>query len=163
MTTQEKIKSVGQEIIDLLIEKNKSYGDSALKPANIFANGDAVENLSARIDDKLMRIKNKGFDGYEVSNQGNVKGKRVKILKPLIRGERGGRYLFVALYTRDEQGKLYRKCIDIHILVARAFLGPRPEGMVVHHKNGNRRDNRVSNLGYVSFAENVRMRLAWKN
>lgn len=68
MTTQDKIKSVGQEIIDLLIEKNKSYGDSALKPANIFANGDAVENLSARIDDKLMRIKNKGFDGYEEDN-----------------------------------------------------------------------------------------------
>ncbi len=32
MTTQEKIKEVGQEVIDLLIEKNESYGDSALKP-----------------------------------------------------------------------------------------------------------------------------------
>lgn len=67
-TTQDKIKRVGQEVIDLLIEKNKSYGDSALEPANIFAKGDAVENLSARIDDKLMRIKTKGFDGYEEDN-----------------------------------------------------------------------------------------------
>ena len=64
-TTKDKIIAVGQEVIDLLIEKNESYGDSALEPANIFADGDAVQNLSARIDDKLMRIKTKGFDGYE--------------------------------------------------------------------------------------------------
>ena len=40
MNTQDKIKAVGQEVIDLLLEKNKNYGDSALKPANIFAKGD---------------------------------------------------------------------------------------------------------------------------
>jgi hypothetical protein len=67
-TTKDKIIAVGQEVIDLLIEKNESYGDSALEPANIFADGDAVQNLSARIDDKLMRIKTKGFDGYEEDN-----------------------------------------------------------------------------------------------
>ena len=49
-------------VVDLLIEKNKAYGDSALRPANIFAKGDAVENLCSRIDDKLMRIKNRGID-----------------------------------------------------------------------------------------------------
>lgn len=62
MNTQDKIKRVGQEVIDLLLEKNKNYGDSALKPANIFAKGDSVENLCCRIDDKLMRIKNRGLD-----------------------------------------------------------------------------------------------------
>jgi hypothetical protein len=68
MTTQEKIKKVGQEVIDLLISKNKSYGDSALQPANIFATGDAIQNLSCRIDDKLMRIKTQGFQGYGEDN-----------------------------------------------------------------------------------------------
>jgi len=68
MTTQDKIRGVGKEVIDLLIEKNKSYGDSALEPANVFANGDAVENLCARIDDKLMRIKTQGFRGYGEDN-----------------------------------------------------------------------------------------------
>ena len=63
LTTQDKIKSVGKEVIDLLIEKNESYGDSALEPANIFASGNAVDNLCARIDDKLMRIKTQGFRG----------------------------------------------------------------------------------------------------
>ena len=68
MTTQEKIEKVGKEVIDLLIEKNESYGDSALDPANVFANGSAVDNLCARIDDKLMRIKNQGFRGYGEDN-----------------------------------------------------------------------------------------------
>jgi len=67
-TTQEKIRAVGQEVIDLLIEKNKSYGDSALKPANIFARGNAVDNLCSRIDDKLMRIKSSGLNGYGEDN-----------------------------------------------------------------------------------------------
>jgi hypothetical protein len=68
MTTQEKITKAGQDVIDLLIEKNNSYGDSALNPANIFANGSAVDNLCSRIDDKLMRIKNQGFRGYGEDN-----------------------------------------------------------------------------------------------
>jgi len=45
----------------LLLEKNEAYGDSALNPANIFAKGSAIENLCARIDDKLMRIKMRGI------------------------------------------------------------------------------------------------------
>jgi len=66
--TQDKIRAVGQEVIDLLIEKNQSYGDSALKPANVFARGNAVDNLCSRIDDKLMRIKTQGFRGYGEDN-----------------------------------------------------------------------------------------------
>ena len=50
------------KVKNLLIDKNKSYGDSALNPANIFAKGTAVDNLTARIDDKLMRIRNKGIN-----------------------------------------------------------------------------------------------------
>jgi len=60
--SSDKIKEVGDYVVNLLIEKNKAYGDSALNPANIFAKGSAVDNLCCRIDDKLMRIKNKGID-----------------------------------------------------------------------------------------------------
>tara|TARA_R100000951_G_scaffold60223_2_gene50645 strand:- start:10587 stop:10961 length:375 start_codon:yes stop_codon:yes gene_type:complete len=62
MKREEQIQKVGQEVIDLLVEKNRSYGDSALEPANVFANGSAIDNLCCRIDDKLMRIKNKGIN-----------------------------------------------------------------------------------------------------
>jgi len=68
MGTKDKIKKVGQEVIDLLLEKNESYGDSALNPAGIFASGNAVDNLTSRIDDKLMRIKTQGFRGYGEDN-----------------------------------------------------------------------------------------------
>ena len=55
-----------KEITDLLKSKNKAYGNSALEPANIFSQADAIDSLSARIDDKLMRIKNKGiYDATE--------------------------------------------------------------------------------------------------
>lgn len=68
MSTQDKIRKTGQEVIDLLIEKNESYGDSALNPAGVFASGNAIDNLCSRIDDKLMRIKTQGFKGYGEDN-----------------------------------------------------------------------------------------------
>lgn len=58
MTTADRIRAKCNELADLLVEKNTSYGDSALKPLGIFASGDPVVNLGARIDDKLARIKN---------------------------------------------------------------------------------------------------------
>ena len=52
------------EIADLLIDKNISYGDSALSPNRIFAQSDNVEQLKVRIDDKLNRVKNnQGYAG----------------------------------------------------------------------------------------------------
>ena len=62
METRDLILELSADVTNLLLEKNAAYGDSALRPANIFAKGDAVENLSARIDDKLMRIKTRGID-----------------------------------------------------------------------------------------------------
>ena len=51
-----------KKITDLLKQKNRSYGNSALNPANIFSKLGATESLLARIDDKIMRIKNKGIN-----------------------------------------------------------------------------------------------------
>ena len=52
------------DIAQMLIEKNISYGDSALNPARIFSTSDAAEQLRVRIDDKLNRVKNnQGFAG----------------------------------------------------------------------------------------------------
>ena len=59
-----KIWSACHEIAQLLIEKNISYGDSALSPNRIFAQSDNIEQLKVRIDDKLNRVKNnQGFAG----------------------------------------------------------------------------------------------------
>lgn len=61
MDTRDLILEESEAVRDLLLEKNEAYGDSALNPANIFAKGNAVENLCCRIDDKLMRIKMRGI------------------------------------------------------------------------------------------------------
>ncbi len=59
-----EILSTCHELAQLLIEKNISYGNSALEPSRLFAQSDSVEQLKVRIDDKLNRIKNKkGFAG----------------------------------------------------------------------------------------------------
>ena len=60
--TQNSIKWTCNEIRDLLIRKNKAYGDSALEPDNIFSKLDNAQAICARIDDKLSRIKNVGLD-----------------------------------------------------------------------------------------------------
>jgi hypothetical protein len=58
----------GYEILDtchsiaqMLINKNISYGDSALNPVRIFSNSNPIEQLQVRIDDKLSRLM-KGSD-----------------------------------------------------------------------------------------------------
>ena len=52
------IYDTGLEIIELLLRKNISYGDSALNPRPIFSKADNSESLASRIDDKLNRIAN---------------------------------------------------------------------------------------------------------
>lgn len=39
----------------------------------------------------------------------------------------------------------------VHTLVAETFLGPKPEGMVVSHVDGDRSNNSVANIRYVPY------------
>lgn len=92
-----------------------------------------------------------GFEGYQISNQGNVrslKGKEPKILKP-IKNPTG--YLYITLMKNN---KKYVK--RVHKLVAEAFI-PNIEGKTqVNHINGNKTDNRYFNLEWTSPSENVK-------
>ena len=54
--TELKISGICDDIKDLLIDKNRKYGDSALKPCRVFSEASASEQLLVRIDDKLNRI-----------------------------------------------------------------------------------------------------------
>ena len=50
---------------NLLIEKNRKYGDSALNPINIFSKLDAKQQLFVSIDHKMKRLKNQQVDDTE--------------------------------------------------------------------------------------------------
>ena len=54
--TQEEIALVCEDIKELVLYKNKQYGDSALNPCRIFSKANAVEQILVRIDDKINRI-----------------------------------------------------------------------------------------------------------
>ena len=54
--TQREIVRKCEAVKNLLIEKNRKYGDSALEPVRTFSKATAVEQILVRIDDKLSRI-----------------------------------------------------------------------------------------------------------
>lgn len=50
-----------------------------------------------------------------------------------------------------------RKTMPIHSAVAKSFLGDKTiEGLVVNHKDGNKQNNHISNLEWVTPKENIR-------
>lgn len=57
------------EVRALLLEKNASYGDSALNPVRIMSDADAAEQIRIRMDDKLSRLY-RGF-AFEDTETGN--------------------------------------------------------------------------------------------
>lgn len=55
------IKAECDALCALLLEKNASYGNSALDPVRLFSKSSPIEQLLVRIDDKLSRISRGDF------------------------------------------------------------------------------------------------------
>ncbi|MFQ1038322.1 NUMOD4 motif-containing HNH endonuclease [Citrobacter koseri] len=93
-----------------------------------------------------------GFDGrYAITSDGHVLSK-FKGWKPLLPGTKPGGYLFVGLYRAGSRSGIYKM---VHRLVAEAFIpntGNKPE---VNHIDGNKSNNDVSNLEWVTRSENA--------
>ena len=50
------VENICDDVKNMLIEKNKAYGNSALDPVRIFSKVDSTEQINVRIDDKLSRL-----------------------------------------------------------------------------------------------------------
>lgn len=86
-----------------------------------------------------------GLNNYKVSNLGRVKGLRVPLLKPQL--TRSG-YLCVVI-GKPQKPRL------VHRLVMAAFHYPvSGRSIQVNHIDGNKANNRLSNLEYVTPREN---------
>lgn len=89
-----------------------------------------------------------GFDDrYEVSDLGRVRSTKTGHVMAFRRSMNG--YLVVKLSIQGR--KLYPV---VHGIVARAFHGPRPEGFVCRHLDGNKLNNKPSNLRWGTPQEN---------
>ncbi len=63
MTMVEAITKACEEMRDMLLAKNKAYGDSAADPVRVFSKADPLEQINIRMDDKLSRlIRGKTFE-----------------------------------------------------------------------------------------------------
>jgi hypothetical protein len=94
-----------------------------------------------------------GYDGlYDVSDEGAVRSwTKIKQggLMTLITANHGG-YLMVKLKEPDGNSRT----VTVHSLVARAFIGPRPDGALVRHLDDSPTNNRVGNLAYGTLSDN---------
>ncbi len=69
--------------------------------------------------------------------------------------DESGPYPAVAL-SNIRRGQGRHTHVRVHELVATAFLGARPAGHEVNHKNGVKTDNRASNLEWTTRSGNMR-------
>lgn len=87
-------------------------------------------------------------DKYEASTEGQIRNARTgKILKQF-----NNLFGYKVLTVRPEPNKQIN--VRVHRLITEVFLGKCPEGFVVNHKDGNKTNNRIENLEYVTPSQN---------
>lgn len=97
-----------------------------------------------------------GWEGfYQISDFGRLKSlkrpfvSKDKILKACV--DLKG-YLFAGLFKNNKR----LACPKIHRLVLEAFVGPRPNNFECRHKDGNKTNNRLSNIEWSTHVINER-------
>lgn len=101
-----------------------------------------------------------GYEGrYIVSNLGRVvslvcKGKSLKVLNPLLRSDG---YSQIWLSNTNNQ-----RCYSLHRIVAQSFLGMRDHMYQVNHIDGNKLNNCIVNLEWVTPKDNTKHAIATK-
>lgn len=97
---------------------------------------------------KLIPVQTRMGQKYEVSNRGNI-----HVCREIIPGYWHTKTtpVFASNYRKVNLcGKIYK----VAHLVAAAFIGPREPGMCINHIDGNKHNDSISNLEYVTPSEN---------
>jgi len=92
----------------------------------------------------------KGFEGlYQASNLGFIRNKNNKLLKDRFRGG----YKSAVLYKNN-----LAKTYSVHRLIAITFIENKNQLDCVNHIDGNKYNNNLTNLEWVSIRENLTYR-----
>lgn len=104
-----------------------------------------------------------GFYGYQISDCGRVRSHN-KVTFSKLHGARKWADRIIKPHDKAKDGRLRviiwkdGKAVTllVHRIEAIAFLGkPQNESMTVNHKDGNPRNNDISNLEWVTRTENI--------
>lgn len=98
------------------------------------------------------------FSNYWISESGKVwlqerivpDGRRFRA--KFLKGSRCGKYPSYCM--QDDEGNWHNKYT--HHLVAEAFIGPRPDGLNVLHKDDDKENSHRSNLEYGTQSKNIK-------
>ena len=90
-----------------------------------------------------------GYSDYKIDEEGNVYGKNGNILKPFTTST--SEYLYVTLFSDKKK----KKNFSVHRLVALTFLNNPFSKKHVNHVDGNKLNNKASNLEWVTREENM--------
>lgn len=97
----------------------------------------------------MKNLKELNCSDYAITTEGQVFSFKVK--RFLEGWESSSGYHHVALYRDD--GTLWANA-PVHRLMAKTFLGPVEGKEIVNHKNGDKKDNRLSNLEWSTYKDN---------
>lgn len=90
-----------------------------------------------------------GWEGlYEVSIDGQIRSLRSGRIMRTFVTEKGYHRVYLYSPARIER-------VRVHTAGLRAFVGPRPSGMVTRHLDGNPANNHLTNLAWGTHAENM--------
>lgn len=98
------------------------------------------------MEDRWSKID--GFANYSVSDSGQIRNDKRQSLKNPVMDKDG--YLKVDLYNHGK-----RSTQRIHRLVGEAFVDNPDNKQQVNHKDGNKRNNSISNLEWATPKENM--------
>lgn len=89
----------------------------------------------------------KGWEMYQVDTNGNVYSKNGNKLKYSI--NHNG-YCIVNFYHNNK-----RKGFSVHTLIAETFFENKENKTQVNHKDGNKQNNNIDNLEFITAKENI--------
>ena len=90
-----------------------------------------------------------GYPGNCANYKGEILTKKTGYI---TKGGDAGRYFKVRVYRADDK---FTTMQYVHELVCTAFFGPRLKGLIVNHKDHNKKNNKRSNLEWITQADNV--------